>query len=274
MKLLTDSLKEHESEIRRRLYLGYVRWEDLIARLETRERSTSGVLGDEQVWTFLVGCGYVISGTDGLARVTNILTGTDLRQPDDAKIWLEVLPLPPRNHEGATHVDLAVGTIARRGNSRSGISLRRGSPTWICFCEMKWDSDISMKVRYDPDRNQLARVIENALCFQGEVTYSDEVHVALVTPETFKRPEGDYREYQGAFRRYDSERATLRRDLAACRLGKKDGRDWKYPADIDGRADSLNLRWATYEDLFAGMPASAISGGLQRFWERSGRIRR
>ena len=111
MKLLTDSLKEHDSEIRRRLYLGYVHWEDLIARLETQERSTSGVLGDEQVWTFLVGCGYAISGTEGLARVTNILTGTDLRQPDDAKIWLEVLPQPPRDHEGATHVDLAVGSI-------------------------------------------------------------------------------------------------------------------------------------------------------------------
>ena len=203
-------------------------------------------------------------------RVTNILTGTDLRQPDDAKIWLEVLPQPPRDHEGATHVDLAVGSIARRGNSKSGINLRSGSQTWICFCEMKWNSDISMSVTYDPGRNQLARVIENALCFQGEVTYADEVYVALVTPETFKRTEGDYRGYQGTFRRYDSERGTLRRDLADCCLGKKERRDWKYPPDIDRRTDSLTLRWATYEDLFAGMPSSAISGGLQRFRERYG----
>lgn len=271
MKLLTDSLREHESEIRPRLHLGNVHWEDLIARLETRERSASGVLGDEQVWTFLVGCGYAISGAEGLAIITSILTGTDPPQPDDAKIWLEVLPLPPRDRESATHVDLAVGSIARRGNSRSGINLRPGSPTWICFCEMKWGSDISMSVTYDPDRNQLARVIENALCFQGEVTYADEVHVALVTPEKFKGPEGEYREYQGTFRRYGSERATLRRDLAACRLGR---RDWKYPPDIDRQAERLNLRWATYEDLFAGMPTSAISGGLQRFWERYAGTRR
>ena len=273
MKLLTDSLKEHEGEIRRWLYLGYVHWEDLIDRLETRERSTSGVLGDEQVWTFLVGCGYAISGTKGLARITNILTGADLPQPDDAKIWLEVLPLPPREHEGNTHVDLAVGWVARRGNSRSGINLRRGPQPWICFCEMKWDSDINMRVTYDPDRNQLARMIENALCFQSDGTYADEVYVALVTPEPFKRPGGDHREYQGMFWRYDSERAALRWNLAACRLEKRDRQDWKYPPGIDGRVDSLKLRWATYEELFAGMPPSTISGDLRRFWERYGHVR-
>ena len=270
MKLLTESLEEHEGEIRRRLHLGYVHWEDLISSLETRERSTSGALGDEQVWTFLVGCGYAISGTEGVAILTNVLTGTDLPQTDDAKIWLEVLPLPPRDHERATHVDLAVGSIARRGNSRSGINLQGGPQAWICFCEMKWESDISLCVTHDPDRNQLARVIENALCFQDEGTYSDEVYVALVTPETFKKPEDDHREYQGMFRRYDSERAALRRDLDAFRLGKRDRRDWKYPPDIDGRVDSLRLRWPTYEELFAGMPPSAISERLQRFWERYG----
>ncbi len=273
MKLLIDSLKEHESEIIRRLYLGYVHWEDLIDRLETRERFTSGVVGDEQVWTFLVGCGYAISGTEGLARITNILTGTDLPQPDDAKIWLEVLPLPPREQEGNTHVDLAVGSVARRGNTGSGINLRRGPQPWICFCEMKWGSDIKIGVTYDPDRNQLARVIENALCFQTEGSYADKVYVALVTPESFKRPDGDYWEYQGIFRRYDSERATLRWDLAACRLEKRNRRDWKYPPDIYGRVDSLKLRWATYEELFAGMPPSTISGDLRRFWERYGHIR-
>ena len=273
MKLVTDSIQEHEGEIRRRLYLGYVHWEDLMDRLEARERSTSGVVGDEQAWTFLVGCGYAISGTEGLARITNILTGTDLPQPDDAKIWLEVLPLPPREHECNTHVDLAVGSVTRRGNSRSGINLRRGPQPWICFCEMKWDSDINMSVKYDPGRNQLARVIENALCFQSEGAYADEVYVALVTPEPFKRPDGDYREYQGLFRRYDSERAALQWDLAACSLEKRERRDWKYPLDIDVRVDSLKLRWATYEELFAGMPPSAISGDLLRFWERYGHTR-
>lgn len=35
-RLLTDSLKEYEGEIGRRLYLGYIHWEDLLDSLETR----------------------------------------------------------------------------------------------------------------------------------------------------------------------------------------------------------------------------------------------
>ena len=229
MKPLTHLLKEHGNEIRRRLHLGRVHWEPLVFKVEAQEREDSGTFGDEQVWTFLAGCGYAISGAEGLAKLTNILTGTDLPQPDDAKIWLETSPLPPRNSEGITRVDLAIGSIIRRGASRSGINLGRDPQPWICFCEMKWGSDIRSSVAYDTNRNQLARVIENALCFQGEGRYSNEVCVALVTPATFKRPDGDYRSYQGMFREYYSDRANLRRDLDACLLGKRDTPDWKYP---------------------------------------------
>ena len=203
MKPLSDLLEEHGDQIGRRLHLGYVHWQDLVSKLEIQERHASGSLGDEQVWTFLVGCGYAMAGAEGLAKPTNVLTGTDLPQPDDAKIWLEVLPLPPRNSEGSTHVDLAIGSIIRRGSSRSGINLWRDPQPWICFCEMKWRSDISLSVTHDPDRNHLARVIENALCFQGEGGYSDEVHVALVTPAIFKGSDSGYRAYQGLFREYE-----------------------------------------------------------------------
>ena len=103
--------------------------------------------------------------------------------------------------------------------------------------------------------------------------YSDEICVALVTPATFKRPDGEYRAYQGMFREYESDRAKLRRDLDACRLGKRDRPDWKYPPDIAERVDRLKLRWPTYEELFAGIPPGEISGGLQRFWEKFGHIR-
>ena len=265
MKPLSDLLEEHGDEIKLRLHLGYVHWQNLVSKLEIQERHASGSLGDEQVWTFLVGCGYAMAGAEGLAKLTNVLTGMNLPRPDDARIWLEVLPLPPRNGEGSTHVDLAIGSITGRGSSRSGINLRRGSQPWICFCEMKWRSDISLSVKYDPGRNQLARVIENALCFQGEDGYSDEIHVALVTPAIFKGPDGNHKVYQGLFREYESDRARLRQDLDACRLEKRNRPDWKYPQDIAGRVDRLNLRWPTYEELFAGIPASAISEGLQRF---------
>ena len=219
MKPLSGLLEEHGDEIERRLHLGYVHWQDLVSKLETQERHASGSLRDEQVWTFLVGYGYAIAGVEGLAKLTNILTGMDLPQPDDAKIWLEVLPLPPRDSEGSTHVDLAIGSITRRGNSRSGINLRRNSQPWTCFCEMKWCSDICLSVTYDPDRNQLAPVIEKALCFHGEGGYSEEVYVALVTPAIFKEADGHYRAYQGQFREYERNKAGLRHDLDAWRRG-------------------------------------------------------
>ena len=273
MKPLTDLLEEHRAVIEKRLHLGYVHWEDLIRKLGVRERSARGVFRDEPVWTFLAGCGYAISGAEGLASITNILTGVDLPQPDDARIWLEVLPLPPRDDEGSTHVDLAIGTVTRRGTSRSGISLRRAPQTWICFCEMKWDSDISLSVTYDPNRNQLARVIENAICFQDNGRYSDEVHVALVTPAMFKRPDGGFRAYQGTFRGYESDRARLQHDLDACQLAKQDRANWEYPANIGDRIYGLNLKWGTYEELFSGIPSSAISDGLQSFWQKYGNVR-
>ena len=272
MKPLSDLLEDHRDDIERRLHLGYVHWRDLVSRLETQEHHASGSLGDEQVWTFLVGCGYAMAGAEGLAKLTNVLTRMDLPQPDDARIWLEVLPLPPRNEEGRTRVDLAIGSITGRGSSRSGINLRRGPQPWICFCEMKWRSDIRLCVTHDPDRNQLARVIENALCFQGEGGYSDEVHVALVTPAIFKGPDGNRKVYQGLFREYESNRARLRQDLDACRLAKMNRPDWKYPQDIAERVERLKLRWPTYEELFAGIPASTISEDLQRFRETYGHI--
>ena len=265
---LTKLLEEHRDVIEQQLHLGYVHWEDLMRKLGHQERAAQGTFRDEQVWTFLAGCGYAISGTEGLASVTNILTGADLPQPDDARIWIEVLPLPPRTREGTTHVDLAIGHVARRGNSESGINLLHGPKSWICFCEMKWQSDISLRVTYDPNRNQLARVIENALCLQDNGRYSDEVHVALVTPATFKRPDSECRAYQGMFRGYESDRVKLRHDLDACQLEKRDGGDWKYPTNIGDRIHRLSLRWSTYEELFSGFPSSAISQELQSFWDK------
>ena len=85
MKPLTDLLKEHGNEIRRRLHLGYVHWEDLVNKIEIQERAASGIFSNEQVWTFLAGCGYAISGAEGLAKLTNILTGTHLPHPGRCK---------------------------------------------------------------------------------------------------------------------------------------------------------------------------------------------
>ena len=53
MQTLAELLKRHHDLITRYLHLGYVRWDDLIVRIERQERNPFSCLGDEQVWTFL-----------------------------------------------------------------------------------------------------------------------------------------------------------------------------------------------------------------------------
>ena len=90
----------------------------------------------------------------GVTMLTRALTGSNQREPPNPKIWFEVLPIPPRKREGQTHLDLALGTIAKREGTESGIELDDVESPWICFCEMKWHSDISYRVTHDIHRNQ------------------------------------------------------------------------------------------------------------------------
>ncbi|MDE2705558.1 MAG: hypothetical protein OXI35_10855, partial [Gemmatimonadota bacterium] len=192
MPSLAALIRKHSAEITKRLHLSGGRWCRLPERIAKCEEGQ--VCEDEQLWTFLAACGYAIAGAEGVKKLTKILTGSDLPQPDCAKIWMEVLPFPPRKQESNTNLDLALGTIKRREGKTSGIKLGSQSPSWICFCEMKWYSDIATRTTHDIHRNQLARVIENALyfndndgdrhsdCMDGD-RYSDCVYVALVTPK-------------------------------------------------------------------------------------------
>ena len=144
MNSLAEILMDYHDELDEYLYIGYARWDDLIKRIEREERTPSHDFADEQIWTFLVGCGYAIAGQQGIAMLTRTLTGLNQGQPTNQKIWFEVLPIPPRKGEGETHLDLALGTIARRKGTESGIELGDVEFPWICFCEMKWYSDISI----------------------------------------------------------------------------------------------------------------------------------
>jgi hypothetical protein len=166
MSSLAAALTNHYDEITEYLYIGYARWDDLVSCVERQERKPSDDFDDERIWTFLVGCGYAIAGEDGVATLTKILTDSDYEAPTNPKIWFEVLPIPPRKEEGETHLDLALGTIARRKGTESGIELENVESSWICFCEMKWYSDISYNVSYDQHRNQLIRVIETPCAFK------------------------------------------------------------------------------------------------------------
>jgi len=270
MNSLAEAIKAHDGEITPHLHVGWAVWDDLIARLQREEREGSSDCADEQLWTFLVACGYAIGGEQGIAELTRILTGSDQKSPASPKIWFEVLPIPPHKREGEGHLDLALGNIAVRARTGAGIGLEDVESPWICFCEMKWYADISVSVKYDVHRNQLARLVENALCFQHAGRYADKVYVTLVTPAAFRNARLKSRLYQYKFEEYKTDRTSLIADLEACILEKNEQPDWLYPSDLGQRVRSLSLRWATYDELFESLPRSQIAEELQRFWDQYG----
>ncbi|MCY4090694.1 MAG: hypothetical protein OXF62_07740 [Caldilineaceae bacterium] len=277
MKNLSALLQENRTLIRQRLFLTNERWQKLICKTtqETKKSNASlGVCKDEAVWTFLIACGYAISGIEGIEKLTTIITGSSMGQPSDAKIWLEAQLYPSRKHEGNTSIDLALGTISLRDGTKGGIELMNCSSSWVCFCEMKWFSDISKETTHDLHRNQLARVIENAIFFndkagcsdQSNVRYPDRIYVALVTPKVFRDANVKSRLYQYKFENYRADSTYLLNDLESSALELRDG-----SAKLAKRLERLScLCWSTYDDIFAHIPCSAISMELKSFWEKCG----
>ena len=194
--MLTHYLRAHSNRIRERIETTDLQWDSFLARLEKQEIQKHQDYHDEQVWTFLIMSWYADGGIDRIKKLARILTCNDnLVVSDDDKIWLEALPLPPRIKEGNTNLDMAMGRIEKRilgkdhphlANNGNGIQYS-GDKGFVCFCEMKWYSDIDKEVTHDRHRNQLIRVIENALAFRNNQGESpDQLYVTLVTPEIFK----------------------------------------------------------------------------------------
>lgn len=262
MGALAEGIRQHKDHIRESLYIGYANWDDLLDRIERQERTRRLDFADEQVWTFLVGCAYAMQGLVGTSSLAQLLTGTS--PPSATKAWFEVLPLPPRQREGNTHLDLAFGSIALRSGTESGIELGRDERSWILFVECKWYSDIACSVSYDKHRNQLARVIENAVYFNQGDRFAQEVHVSLVTPEVFKSCPANSRLYQYKYLEYSKvDTAELVGDLAASCLPHRR----QFP-EIQQRLRCLHLHWVTYETLFQNIPDSQLKQPLLDFASR------
>jgi len=248
--LLTEVLNSNKDNIEPYLYLGGAEWDNLIRRIIAHEQAQTPNFADEQVWTFLIACGYALYGEDGIKKLTKILTGSDQTKRLHSGIWFEFMPLPPRKGEGRTSIDLALGTISCREKTKGGMQLDDSKNTWVCFCEMKYNSDISTGTTHDSKRNQLLRVIENALFFRSSDSgrYADKVCVTLVTPEVFRHANVKSRLYQYKYEEYKNDPSTIISDLHKCSQKP----NWPSP-DIK-RIDSLCLNWITYEELFANLP--------------------
>ena len=168
-------------------------------------------------------------------------------------------------------MDLALGAITRRDKTDEGIELAKLKLTWVCFCEMKWCADISPDVKHFVHRNQLLRVIENALCFQKNGHCADQVFVTLVTPAHLRNAPVKSRLYHYKYEEYSTDKRAILWDLmGASRMDERRHEPgWFYPSSLPERVERLTLRWVTYDDLLEHLPDSPIRQDVLAFWEQA-----
>jgi hypothetical protein len=242
------------------LELGWVNLAKLHSRVARIERSRLP-LGDEQVLTYLCAYGYAIQpgGPQELARV---LLGDD-GLAYQGRLWFEFLPASPRVGEGETHLDLALGHVGKRGTTISGLEFAPppAGPSWVAMVEAKLGCDISCEVDYDPFRNQLLRVIENAAVLSnGARHFPGVAHVVLLTPRVFKdRPRT--RLYGCKFEEY-CPNGRLDADAIEADLGQLRLQQATYREPIADRLRGLRLHWVTFEEVIRRMPAGTFRTDL------------
>ena len=245
-------------------------WNSFLGRVHRLEADPASV-EDEGVWTFLVAYGFAIAGEgDALARV---LCKAELTS-SGGDIWLESAPLPPRQNERNTKVDLAAGHVRPRGETISGIEfdpLPSWEKPWALLVECKWRSDMSVDTTYDPLRGQMLRVIENALVLQAESKFPEAVHFTLLTPEIFQR-HPRLRGYGLLFHEYSLNPSLIVDDLKVHQHPVRSGpKGWAYPG-LDARIGCLHLHWVSFEKVFEKMPATAFKAELLTLARRQGTL--
>jgi len=267
MSRLARAIDEQRSEIERKLVIGKARWETLVAKVAKQEVDLRADFYDEQVWTFLVATAHAAAGDEGVAALAGALTERQATWRPGHRIWFEVLPVPPRVREGNTNVDLAVGDLRIRPSVDGGVELDpEVDAPWACLAEAKWYSDISTKTTHSPERNQLARVAENAACLQAEGRIVSEPHVTLITPRRFRDTPVRSRLYAYKFEEYREDTSTLLREWQAVgsAMPPREERRWAYPDNVEAQAQRLRFHWTTYEDLLSAesVPGSPIRTAL------------
>lgn len=208
---------------------------------------------DEQLLLFKIVNKY-LNDTNTLYK---LLTKQDRKS--HCEIAVEAQPLTPRTDEGNSLLDLAMGSIKRRGTTTSGIDLDKDNEEQdFVFCEAKWKSDLSVEVTKCSFRNQLQRVIENALFFAGE-DFKGNIFVTLITPELYKKHyelglytrfySCKYAEYKGNIK------GTFLRELDLIQEANLiPFKNNKNRAIIEKNLDKLILNWVTFEELIENLP--------------------
>lgn len=205
---------------------------------------------NEKVWTFLIAS--LFDRAPDQSKMVELLCGEPLHTGKHQDIWFESQPISPRKgkeglSEGNTKLDLAFGHIVQRGSTSGGIAYGpHEAGSWVCFVEAKCLSDCSTAVSYDPLRNQLARVIENLLCFQTDGKFPERLFFTLLTPRFF-RQNWNARLYGYKMREYE-DREKILADINQCKIEWRQGYGPDH-VDLRKRLAALRLNWVSYEEL-------------------------
>ena len=212
-----------------------------------------------------------------LNSLYQLLTRKETNPKDIIKIGIEAQPLSHREKEGNTYLDLAMGSIKRRGNTESGIELDTNNEEQdFVFCEAKWKSDLSVGVSKCSIRNQLQRVIENALIFAGE-NFKGNIFVTLITPELYKKHyelglntrfySCKYFEYKGNIRGTFLRELDLIKELGVIPFNDKKGveRKSKYREIVEKNLDKLILNWVTFGELLAEISNDILKNEYEKY---------
>ena len=211
---------------------------------------------NEKLWTYYVACIIDHSQVKRKEEYLRMFVGTKENIESISEIWFEAQPIPPRKgfygkSEGNTKLDLAFGGIRQRSYTQTGIEYD-SFKDWVCFVEAKFLSDCSGKTSYDPFRNQLARVIENMICFQNEKGERPKRYIfSLLTPRKFRNAENRKTRLFGyKYEDYHVDRAKLLDDIKLGEIAKREDSKWEYPQDFNERVkNKLSMSWVAYEEI-------------------------
>lgn len=211
-------------------------------------------------------------------KLYELLTrGNSKITPSNIKYGIEAQPLTHREKEGNTYLDLAMGSIKKRGSTESGIELDATNREQdFVFCEAKWKSDLSVGVSKCSIRNQLQRVIENALIFAGG-NFKGNIFVTLITPELYKKHyelglntrfySCKYFEYKGNTRGTFLRELDLIKELGVIPFNDEKGveRKSKYREIVEKNLDKLILNWVTFEELFVEISNDSLKSEYKKY---------
>lgn len=209
----------------------------------------------EQVWTYLMA--DILCNSKLRDQHVAHFCAEDISLDDTSQVWFEARPLVPRKgklgfSEGDTRLDLAFGSIRGRSGTETGIEFYPNAhSSWVCFVESKYFADQSSSVTHDQNRNQIIRILENLLCFQGEKQFPKRLFFVLITPRVFKqssRP--DAKHYNETFQRYFDNPEEVLQDIELSPFDKRNRPDWKYPESLVDRIPHLSMKWLTFEEIF------------------------